>query len=78
MTRPHKAVNQECLVGIAPRDREVGDAEGAEGILLCTGSWIKAYSEATILSPLQHPQPATRVQFAPGTLFLGAASLWTC
>ena len=30
------------------------------------------------LTPLQHPQPATRVQLAPGTLVLGAASLWAC
>ena len=30
------------------------------------------------LPPLQHRQPARRVQFAPGTLFVGAASLWVC
>jgi len=29
MARPHKAVIHDCLVGIAPRDRGVGGAEGA-------------------------------------------------
>jgi hypothetical protein len=29
-------------------------------------------------TPFQHLQPAARVRFGQGTLFFGAASLWTC
>ena len=56
-------------VWIAPRDREVGVAEGAiESLPQVYRSRPKPTDDHKYLQPIQHPQPARGVQFQLGAL----------